>query len=91
MHDPRATALLEALPEEERFASWHLAIPGRTPVGQGRGAIEVLHAMTPTRAVSRALALVPGLVLDSIYVVLARNRAHLGRLVPDQPGPVRFP
>lgn len=73
------------------MATWHLALPSREPTGYGRGLIELLHAMTATRRAARALGLVPEAVLDRVYGVIARNRSRLGRLVPDRPGPLRFP
>jgi len=91
MRDPDAAPLLEPLPLEERFATWHIVPVGGQTVGYGRGAIELLRAMALTRPAARVLRLVPGAVLDSAYHLVARKRSRLGRFVPDRPGPLRFP
>jgi predicted DCC family thiol-disulfide oxidoreductase YuxK len=91
MRDARATPLLEPLSEDERFASWHIVVPDRGPVGHGRGAIALLRSLGSTRLAAHALDLVPDPVLDGLYAVVARNRGRLGRLVPDRAGPDRYP
>jgi predicted DCC family thiol-disulfide oxidoreductase YuxK len=91
MSDPEARLLLEPLPVEERFATWHLASVEDRPVGYGKGAVELLAGMALTRPAARVLRLVPGAALDSVYRLVARERSRLGRLVPDRPGPRRFP
>jgi predicted DCC family thiol-disulfide oxidoreductase YuxK len=88
---PEAISFLEPLPPEERFASWWLVSPTGTRVGHGKGARDLLHAMRLTRPLARALCLVPDVVLDACYRFVASRRALLGRLVPDRPGPNRFP
>jgi hypothetical protein len=47
--------------------------------------------MKATRPVARALGVVPEALLDRVYDVVANSRSPLGRLVPDRPGPLRFP
>jgi len=37
------------------------------------------------------LARVPDPILESAYRLAAEHREKLGRLVPDRPGPKRFP
>jgi predicted DCC family thiol-disulfide oxidoreductase YuxK len=91
LRDPRAAEVLEPLPEAERFATWRLALPGREPVGYGRGGVDLLRTLRLTRPFSRALAIVPPRLLDGVYDLVARNRSSLGRLVPDGAGPDRFP
>jgi hypothetical protein len=53
--------------------------------------VELLEAMSLTRPASRVLAHVPRAVLDQAYEIAASQRSRLGRLVPDGPGPRRFP
>jgi hypothetical protein len=47
--------------------------------------------MRLTRPAARVIGLVPDGALERIYDTVARRRAGLGRLVPDRPGPRRFP
>jgi len=91
LQDPEAVALLADLPEAERLSSWRLARPDGSLSGRGRGGIDLLEAMTPTRRLGRALALVPDRALDGAYGHVARARGALGRLVPDGLAPRRFP
>ena len=89
--DSEAEALLAALPEYERFATWHLALPDGSLHGRGRGLPALLLAMSLTRPVGRLLARMPNGALDHGYAVIARARPWLGRLVPDRLGPRRYP
>lgn len=90
-HDERAAELLAALPEDERFDTWHLALADGRLVGYGTGTIELLRALRFTRPLAAVLQRVPARGLDRAYGLVARNRPRLGRLVPDRPGPTRFP
>jgi hypothetical protein len=89
--DGEAEPLLAALPEDERFATWHLALPDGSLHGRGSGLPALLLEMSPTRPAGRLLARVPNGALDHGYAVIARVRPWLGRLVPDRPGPRRYP
>ena len=91
MRDVEAGPLLDRLPEDERFSTWHLALRDGSLVGRGAGGVELMRAMALTRPVGRALALLPTGVLDAAYEVVARSRGTLGRAVPDRPGPRRYP
>jgi predicted DCC family thiol-disulfide oxidoreductase YuxK len=91
MRAAEAAPLLEAVDEHERFASWHLAMPDGTVVGGGAACVELLRSMSSTRRVAGALARIPQQPLELTYDVVARNRSALGRVVPDRPGPRRFP
>jgi predicted DCC family thiol-disulfide oxidoreductase YuxK len=83
--------LLGKLGEDELFKTWRLARPDGSLVGYGAGAVELFEAMRLTRLVGRVLARLPAGVLDGIYAIVARARGALGRLVPDRPGPRRYP
>jgi predicted DCC family thiol-disulfide oxidoreductase YuxK len=85
-----ARSLLERLPEEERMASWRLARPDGTLAGRGAGAPAVLRELGHER-VAGVLDAVPETVLEHGYDLVARNRGHIGRLVPNGPAPRRFP
>ena len=91
MRDEEAARLLEALAEDEQFASWHLALSDGTLVGYGTGGVELLRSMPLTRRAGRLFAAVPDRLLDAAYGLVARHRDLLGRLVPDRPAPKRFP
>lgn len=91
MGDEEAAPLLEPLPEDERFASWHLALSDGSLVGYGTGGVELLRSMPLTRRAGRLFAAVPQRLLDPLYGLVARYRGPLGRLVPDGPAPKRFP
>jgi predicted DCC family thiol-disulfide oxidoreductase YuxK len=87
MRDEEATALLARLPESERYATWHLLLPGRPPVGYGTGARELAVTLRLTRPLGGFLRVVPEGVLDAAYRLVARHRSQLGRLVPDGAAP----
>lgn len=91
LQDPGADALLAALPDSERLASWRLVAPDRTVAGYGAGLPELLRAMRATRPLGRLLGLVPAGALDAAYRLVARNRGRLAKLVPDGPAPRRVP
>ncbi len=71
--------------------TWRLVLEDGSGVGYGSGVVQLLEAMTLTRSGARLLAYVPARILDGAYRVVARHREKLGRLVPDGPGPRRFP
>jgi predicted DCC family thiol-disulfide oxidoreductase YuxK len=89
LQDARADALLAALPEVERLASWRLVAPDGTLAGYGAGLPALLRTVGRTRPLGRLLGLVPPYLLDSAYKLMARNRGRLGRLIPDGPAPRR--
>ncbi len=88
--DEAAAPLLMELPETERSATWRLARADGSLAGYGAGGPELLAAMRVTRPVGRLLGRVPDRLLDRLYAVAARNRATLGRFVPDGPAPRRI-
>jgi predicted DCC family thiol-disulfide oxidoreductase YuxK len=91
LQDPDADALLAALPEPERLASWRLAAPDGTLAGYGAGLPALLRTMRLTRPLGRLLGLVPASALDAAYGLVARNRGRLAKVVPDGPAPRRAP
>jgi predicted DCC family thiol-disulfide oxidoreductase YuxK len=91
LDDPEAAALLAGVTETERLETWRLASPGGSLTGRGTGGVDLLLALRLTRPAGRLLAHVPGHRLDQAYEAIARRRGTLGRLVPDRPGPRRFP
>jgi predicted DCC family thiol-disulfide oxidoreductase YuxK len=89
MRDPAAAPLLESLPEDGRFATWHLVRPDGSLAGYGAGLVELAQAMRLTRPLARVLAHLPHRTLEALYALIARHRSTLGRLVPDGPAPRR--
>jgi hypothetical protein len=89
--DREADPLLAGVPEDERGATWHLAVPDGSVHGRGAGLPVLLGAMRLTRPAGRLLARVPARHLDRGYALIADRRPRLGRLVPDRPGPRRYP
>jgi predicted DCC family thiol-disulfide oxidoreductase YuxK len=91
LDDPDAPRLLHEVPAGERDASWWLVLTDRSAVGRGTGGRELLQSLRLTRPFAGLLRLVPNAALDAAYGFIARHRRGLGRLVPDRPGPRRFP
>ena len=92
LEDALADPLLDHVSGEERGSSLRLVLPnGRTLSGSAAalGALELLPA---TRTLARtAAALHAQPTAEALYALIARNRDRLGRLVPDGPGPRRYP
>ena len=91
LQDEEAARLLDGLSSEERLASWRLVRPDGSLAGHGAGLSELLGSMWLTRAVGRAVSLVPDQALDTLYEQAARRRGRLGRHVPRGPAPRRYP
>lgn len=83
--------MLAGVQKNERYTTWHLVVPDGAPVGDGEGARELLLTLRLTRPLGRLLRLAPDRALDGVYRLVARHRGQLGRLVPDRPGPRRYP
>jgi predicted DCC family thiol-disulfide oxidoreductase YuxK len=91
MHDADAVALLEAIAEEERYASWHLFHADGSTTGRGAGGVELLRGMRLTRKAAPLAARVPTPALDALYSAVARRRSFIGRLVPNRSALRRYP
>lgn len=85
--------MLAAVPEERRSDCWWIVLRDGTPIeGDRGGGVQLLSALTLTRAIGRTLGwLRLSAVVDLVDIVVARNRKHLSRMVPDGPAPLRFP
>jgi len=89
LEDAAAASLLEQLPDDERFASWHLVRPDGRVASRGAAAVELLEALGhPGLSRAAAHAARP---IERLYGFVARHRDKLGPLVPDGPAPRRFP
>ena len=91
LQDDEARSFLQQLPTAERLASWRLVRRDGSLAGYGAGLRELLGSMWLTRALGRAVSVVPDRVLDTLYEQAARRRGRLGRLVPRGPAPRRYP
>ena len=89
LQDPAAEALLEALPESERYASWHLVGPGGRIASRGAAGIKLLEAVGHPRLSRAAAHVAPP--IERLYGFVARYREKLGHLVPDGVAPRRYP
>jgi predicted DCC family thiol-disulfide oxidoreductase YuxK len=84
--DPEASPLLEAIPENDRLASWHLVFPDGRRASRGRGIVDLLRVFPATRPLAPLLRPLP---LDALYDLISRHRHRLGRLLPDGRPPRR--
>jgi predicted DCC family thiol-disulfide oxidoreductase YuxK len=90
--DAPAERLLEHVSEYERGSSIRLVLPDGGVLSAGAAALGVLERLPATRPLARAAAFVHAQpVVERLYVLVARNRGQLGRLVPDGSGPRRYP
>ena len=91
LQDDAAAALLAALEEDERLATWRIVQLDGSLIGYGAGIADLLAAMRLTRPLGRLVARVPDGAFELLYRAVAQNRATLGRLVPDGSAPRRYP
>jgi predicted DCC family thiol-disulfide oxidoreductase YuxK len=92
LEDASADRLLEHVSDEERVSLLRLVLPdGRMLLG-GAAALNVLERLPATRLLARTVTLLHAeRSAEAAYALVARNRVRLGRLVPDGPGPRRYP
>jgi hypothetical protein len=86
MRDEAAAPLLASLSEEERFGTWHLALPDGAVPGGGPAALALIDELAPP--LTRVAECLP---VDAAYRLVSRNRTLLGRFVPDTRVTKRFP
>jgi hypothetical protein len=72
------------VPEERRYASWHLAETDGTVISAGEAFQPLAERLAP-----RLRPLAP--LASVLYGPVARRRDLLGRVVPDGPAPRRLP
>jgi hypothetical protein len=87
--DPRAAAFLEPVPEQQRFASWHLAMVDGRVSSRGRAFADLLAALGFSGPAGLARRLDEP--IEHAYALVASHRETLGRIVPDGPAPRRPP
>ena len=92
LDDVAADPLLEDVSGEERGSSIRLVLQDGRLISAGAAALGVLERLPVTRPLARTAAqLRAQAAAEVIYAVVARNRARLGRLVPDGSAPRRYP
>jgi predicted DCC family thiol-disulfide oxidoreductase YuxK len=92
MLEPEAEALLEPLPENERYKTWHLVLPDGTYVRPAEGSVmllELIDALRPVGFLVRWLRLQR--VVARMEALVSAYRGELGKLVPWKPPVRRFP
>ncbi|MBW8010475.1 MAG: hypothetical protein FVQ83_04420 [Chloroflexi bacterium] len=84
---------MESIPEEIRSENWWIVLCDGTPVaGNHGGGVTLLVEIRLTRIIGytlRTLRLSP--IIDALDKFLDRIRAHIGWMVPEGPGPRRYP
>lgn len=83
LDSPEADSLLGEMSPQERFGSWHLAVPGST-VRSGGAAVAPLTGRLTGSARAERLVGYFTVPLALGYQVVARSRGRLGRLVGDR-------
>jgi predicted DCC family thiol-disulfide oxidoreductase YuxK len=82
IQDPEAEALLSAMSEEERMASWHLAETGGRRHSAGAAFPPLLRLLPGGRPLAALAARAPRLT-ERGYRWVADHRSRLGRLISD--------
>jgi predicted DCC family thiol-disulfide oxidoreductase YuxK len=87
-----AAPLLEAVPEAERLSALRLVeIDGRV-ASHGLASARVLELLEPLAPLGRAARRRrPAAAVGRLYALVSSHRTRLGGMVPDGPGPRRFP
>jgi len=92
LEDASADRLLEHVSEERRGSSLRLVLPDGRMLSGGAAALGALERLPATRRLARTAAVLHAQpAAEALYALLARNRDRLGWLVPDGPGPRRYP
>lgn len=90
--DPEAEAIMGQISERDWSRSWQFVFPDGRRLMSGEATVELLTRMARTRWLGRALSflhLTP--LVELLYLAVSWGRPHLSRVVPDRPGPRRFP
>ena len=90
--DDEAKPIVDAIPQDDRHAGWHLVLTDGTRLSGGSGAVRLLEELRWTRWLGtscRVLGLTRA--LTRVDALIARKKGRLGRRVPDGDAPRRFP
>jgi len=77
------------MPEQQRFASWHLALADGRVSSRGRAFADLLAALGFSETAGLAGRFEEP--IEHAYTFVATHRETLGRVVPDGPAPRRPP
>jgi hypothetical protein len=92
MLEPEAEVLLEPLPENERYATWHLVLPDGTYLRRAEASVMLLELIEPLRPLGflvRRLRL--QWLVGRLEAFVSAYRGELGKLVPWTRPVRRFP
>jgi len=78
-----ADALVGGMSDDERFGSWHLAVPGQDVSSGGAAVAPLVGCMTSSDRIQRGIGYLT-VPLSLGYRIVARSRGRLGRLVGDR-------
>lgn len=83
---------MDAIPADEREASWHLVGSDERRVSGGRATVELLLLLPRLAWLGRVIqALRLTWLVGVLYHAVAAQRGKLSRFFSDAPGPKRFP
>lgn len=90
--DDDAKPIMDAIPEADRLAGWHLVLTDGTRLSGGPGTVRLLEEIRWTRWLGTSCRVL-GLTgpLDRLDAFIAEKKGRLGRRVPDGDAPRRFP
>jgi predicted DCC family thiol-disulfide oxidoreductase YuxK len=92
MRDERAADAVQAVPEDVRFTTFHVIARDGSGFSGGAAVCATFASMRGTAWLGRALARMPlRPLVDLFYAALVKSKGVIGRLVPDAPGPERWP
>ncbi len=92
MQDERAAAAASAVPAEVRFQTFHLIAEDGRGFSGGAAVVETLARLRATRRLAPLLRRGPlPAIVDALYRLLAKTKGVVGKVVPDAPGPERWP
>lgn len=92
MRDERAARVVEAVPEDVRFTTFHLIDRDGRGFSGGAAVCATFASMRGISWLGRLLARRPlRYVVDVAYAGLVKSKGVLGRFVEDAPGPERWP
>ena len=90
LRSAEADRLLTGMPDDRRYASWHLVTPDGRIASGGRAVAPLLRRLpggAPLAAIAQSM---PG-PTDAAYRLVARNRDRLGELLGEQRCAVHLP
>jgi hypothetical protein len=85
--------LLASVPDEARNDCWWLVLrDGTTVPGDAGGGVALLVEIRLTRPIGSLLRMLQtSPLIDALDKLVSRHRGALGRVVPDDPAPRRYP